>query len=141
MLPLPAGRETSAGVGAARYRRLRPKQTLLYQIVEDYYPAFVSHMAARGMALPGYFQREFEDHLTCDGLEHGFLRVRCDTCHAEHQRRGFCASHGARRTADCELPVNLWRSGERAFIFSIRRSDNTIKHTIRKACLVVLGSA
>lgn len=25
-------------------------------------------------------QREFEDYLKCDRLEHGFLRVRCETC-------------------------------------------------------------
>ena len=28
-------------------------------------------------------QRDFEDYLKCGRLEHGFLRVRCDTCHAE----------------------------------------------------------
>ena len=32
--------------------------------------------------LPDYVQREFEDYLRCGRLEHGFLRVRCDTCHA-----------------------------------------------------------
>ena len=50
-------------------------------------------------------QREFEDYLKCGRLEHGFLRVRCDACHAEHlvafscKRRGFCPSCGARRMA------------------------------------------
>jgi ribosomal protein S27E len=43
-------------------------------------------------------QREFEDDLKCGLLEYGFLRVRCESCHAEqldatknilfpHQRR------------------------------------------------------
>ena len=106
MLPLPASREASAGEGATHYTRHRPERTLLYQIVEEYYPAFVSHLAARGMALPGYVQREFEDNLRCGRLEHGFLRMRCDTCHAEHlvafscKRRGFCPSCGARRMAE-----------------------------------------
>lgn len=51
-------------------------------------------------------QREFEDYLRCGRLEHGFLRVHCDTCHAEHlvafscKRRGFCPSCGARRMAE-----------------------------------------
>jgi len=85
MLPLPAGREASAGEGAAHYARQRPEWTLLYQLVKEYYPAFVTHLAARGTALPGYVQREFEDYLKCGCLEHGFLRVRCDTCHAEHR--------------------------------------------------------
>ena len=37
-----------------------------------------------GTELPEYVRREFEDYLKCGRLEHGFLRVRCDTCHAEH---------------------------------------------------------
>jgi len=46
------------------------------------------------------------DYLKCGRLEHGFLRVQCDTCHAEHlvafscKRRGFCPSCGARRMAE-----------------------------------------
>jgi len=28
-------------------------------------------------------QKEFEDYLKCGRLVHGFLRVRCDTCHDE----------------------------------------------------------
>jgi ribosomal protein S27E len=106
MLPLPAGREASADVAARVYVRHRPERSLLYQIVEEYYPAFVCHMAAQDTALPGYVQREFEDYLKCGRLEHGFLRVRCDSCHAEHlvafscKRRGFCPSCGARRMAD-----------------------------------------
>ena len=106
MLPLPAGREASADVAACVYVRHRPERSLLYQIVEEYYPAFVSHLAAQGTVLPGYVQREFEDYLKCGRLEHGFLRIRCDSCRAEHlvtfscKRRGFCPSCGARRMAD-----------------------------------------
>ena len=106
MLPLPAGREASADIAARVYVRHRPERSLLHQIVEEYYPAFVCHMAAQGTPLPGYIQREFEDYLKCGRLEHGFLRVRCDSCHAEHlvafscKRRGFCPSCGARRMAD-----------------------------------------
>jgi len=42
MLPLPAGREASPGGGAFRYARHRPERTLLYQLVEEYYPAFLA---------------------------------------------------------------------------------------------------
>ena len=124
MLPLPADREASLGVGAPVYTRHRPERTLLYQIVEEYYPAFVSHLAAQDRALPEYVQREFEGYLRCGRLEHGFLRVRCDSCHAEHlvafscKRRGFCPSCGARRMAESaallvdealpEQPVRQW---------------------------------
>jgi len=77
-------REASSGVGAPVYTRHRPERTLLYQIVEEYYPAFMPHLAAQGGVLPEYVQREFEDYLGCGRFEHGFLRVRCDSCHAEH---------------------------------------------------------
>ncbi|HEA7115965.1 TPA: TniB family NTP-binding protein, partial [Escherichia coli] len=50
--------------------------------------------------------REFEDYLKCGRLEHGFLRVRCQSCHHEKlvafscKRRGFCPSCGVRRMVD-----------------------------------------
>ncbi len=106
MLPLPVGREASAAVAAPHYERHRPERTLLYQLVEDYYPALRAHLAAEGTALPGYVEREFDEYLKCGRLEHGFLRVRCKTCHAEKllafscKRRGFCPSCGARRMAE-----------------------------------------
>jgi len=124
MLPFSAGREASSGVGAPPYVRHRPERTLLYQIVDEYYPAFKAHLAAQGNALPGYVEQEFEEYLKCGRLEHGFLRVRCDACHAEHlvafscKKRGFCPSCGARRMAESaallvdevfpEQPVRQW---------------------------------
>ena len=89
------------------------------------FPApFKAHLAAQGTVLPGYVEREFEDYLECGRLEHGFLRVRCEYCHAEHlvafscKRRGFCPSCGARRMAESaallvdevfpEQPVRQW---------------------------------
>ena len=68
MLPLPAGREASAGVGASVYERQplpasclpwhsyfpvhhRPERTVLYQLVEDYYPALKTHLPAQGRNL------------------------------------------------------------------------------------------
>jgi len=84
MLPLSAGREASADVAARVYVRHRPERSLLYQIVEEYYSAFVPYLAAQGTVLPGYVQRDFEEYLKCGRLEHGVLRVRCDSCHAEH---------------------------------------------------------
>jgi hypothetical protein len=69
-------------VGVFRLRaRKYPRK---YPLVEEYYPAFKAHLLAQGTDLPGYVQQEFEDYLKCGRLEHGFLRVRCDTCHAEH---------------------------------------------------------
>ena len=104
--------------------RHRPERTLLYQLVEEYYPAFKAHLAAEGTDLPGYVQQEFDEYLKCGRLEQGFLRVRCDTCHSEHlvafscKKRGFCPSCGARRMAESaallvdevfpEQPVRQW---------------------------------
>jgi hypothetical protein len=51
-------------------------------------------------------REEFEAYLKCGRLEHGFLRVRCEDCHAEKlvafscKRRGFRPSCGARRMTD-----------------------------------------
>ena len=84
MTPLLAGKDASAGAArAGEYARHRPEQTLLYQLVEQYYPSFVEHLAAREQTLPAHVQREFADFLKCGRLEHGFLRVRCADCHAE----------------------------------------------------------
>jgi len=109
---------------AGRYQRHRPEQTLLYRIIDEYYPAFTAHLAEQGRELPGYVQCEFEDYLKCGRLEYGFLRVRCESCHAEHlvafscKRRGFCPSCGARRMAESaallveevlpEQPMRQW---------------------------------
>jgi hypothetical protein len=95
-----------------------------YRDVEEYYPALEAHLAAQRTDLPGYVRREFEEYLKCGRLEHGFLRVRCESCHAEHlvafscKRRGFCPSCGARRMAESaallvdevfpEQPVRQW---------------------------------
>ena len=67
----PAGREASPGHGVHRYERHRPEQTLLYQLVERHYPAFVAQLATQGTPLPEYVQRELEDYLKCGRLEHG----------------------------------------------------------------------
>jgi hypothetical protein len=124
MLAVPVGREAASGVGVPVYTRHRPECTLLYQLVQEYDPELKAHLAAQGTALQGYVEQEFEDYLKCGGLQHGFLRVRCDSCHAEHlvafscKRRGFCPSCGARRMAESatllvdevfpEQPVRQW---------------------------------
>lgn len=132
-MPHVAARTASRDEDAGRYQRRRPEQTLLYQIVEEYYPTFTAHLVAQGRELPGYVQREFGDYLKCGRLGHGFLRVRCDTCHAEHlvafscKRRGFCPSCGARRMAESAallvdevLPEQPMRQWVLSFPFQLR---------------------
>ena len=124
MLPLSTGREASTGKSAPPYVRHRPERTLLYQLIEKYYPVFEAQCAAEDRILPDYVRQEFEDYLKCGRLEHGFLRVCCDTCHTEHlvafscKHRGFCPSCGARRMAESaallvdevlpEAPIRQW---------------------------------
>lgn len=84
MEPLPTGREASSGGGEASCVRHPPERTLLYQDIEEYYPAFKAHLAARGDALLDSVEQELEGYLKCGLLAHGFLRVRCGTCHTEH---------------------------------------------------------
>ena len=80
---------------------------------------------AQGKALPSYVRQEFEDYLKGGRLEPGFLRVRCDTSHAEHlvvfscKRRGFCLSCGARRMGASSCSILPLIFGERAFILLI----------------------
>ena len=72
-----------AGSGAFRYQRHQPEKMLLYQLVLKHYPDFRRQLAEEGRVLPDYVQREFEDYLKCGRLEHGFLRVRCESFHEE----------------------------------------------------------
>jgi ribosomal protein S27E len=107
------------------YKRHRPEQTLLYQIIiEQYYPSFRDMMAEQGKPLPLHVEQEFADYLKCGRLEHGFLRVQCTECHHEQlvafscKRRGFCPSCGASRMAESaallvdevlpEQPIRQW---------------------------------
>jgi len=95
-------RPTSAAV----YVRHRPETTLLYQIVQEYWPEFQAELASQDKYLPAYVTKEFDEYLKCGRLEHGFLRVRCEACHDEKlvafscKKRGFCPSCGARKMAD-----------------------------------------
>lgn len=63
MVQLSAGMDAS--VGAPAYERHRPEKTLLYHLVQQHYPAFVTQLAAEGKVLPDYVHEEFEAYLKC----------------------------------------------------------------------------
>ncbi len=65
--------QAKASQNGVPYQRHRPEHTLLYQVVDQYCPAFVDRLAAEGKSLPGYVQREFEEFLKCGLLEHDFF--------------------------------------------------------------------
>ena len=48
------GRDGGSGLGAPVYARHRPERTLLYQLVQEYFPALKAHLAAQVRDLPGY---------------------------------------------------------------------------------------
>ena len=96
-------------------------------------PHVAARTAGRDVDAGRYQQREFEEFLNCGRLEHGFLRVRCETCLAEHlvafscKRRGFCPSCGARRMAESAallvdevLPQQPMRQWVLSFPFQLR---------------------
>lgn len=58
-----AARNSAPRFGGWPCRRHRPEQTLLYQIVEQHYPAVTVHLAAQAGYLFDHVQREFEDYL------------------------------------------------------------------------------
>lgn len=106
------------------YERHRPETTLLYQIIQEHWPRFQAELGSQGKHLPKFITQEFEEYLKCGRLEHGFLRVQCESCRHEKlvafscKRRGFCPSCGARRMADSaahlvdevlpEKPIRQW---------------------------------
>ena len=128
-----AARRAPPFIDPPGYARHRPEETLLCRLVEQHYPAFLAARAAAGRPLPKYVQEEFEAYLKCGRLEHGFLRVRCEGCHAEKlvafscKRRGFCPSCGARRMvesaallADEVLPPRPLRQWVLSLPFALR---------------------
>ena len=94
------------------------------KFVEVHYPALIEQLGAQGKSLPLHVHQEFEAYLKCGRLEHGFLRVRCRSCHFERlvafscKKRGFCPSCGARRMAETaalladevfrDVPLRQW---------------------------------
>ena len=95
-----------SGGEASTYSRRKPERTLLYQLIERYWPEFQSRLNEAGSFLPGHVAREFDEYLECGRLERGFLRVRCAECRHEHlvafscKRRGFYPGCGARRMVE-----------------------------------------
>lgn len=115
------------------HERHQPEKTLLYRIIDQYYPEFCAYMAEQGRSLPYHVRKDFDEYLKCGRLEHGFLRVQCSTCHHERlvafscKRRGFCPSCGARRMAESAalfvgevLPHEPMRQWVLSFPFQLR---------------------
>ena len=103
----------------------------------------------------------FDEYLKCGRLEHGFLRVQCESCQAEHlvafscKRRGFCPSCGARRMVESaallvdevlpQQPMRQWVlsvpvCGE-LIISHYRPVSALCENRVTRLCTVVIGTA
>ena len=114
-----------------RYKRHQPELTLLYQIIETYYPEFLAYMESQGKILPTHIKKEFDAYLKCGRLEQGFLRVRCEECHHERLVAFSCKNvvsvpavvqDGWLKALLCSLMkyclTSLYDSGLSAFLFN-----------------------
>ena len=119
MLQLLAGKE--AGEGSARFRRHRLEQTLLYRLIEQCYPDFEMQWASEGRVLPDYVRREFDEYLKCGRLEHGFLRVQCESYYAEHL---IAFSWPLLRIPALAALVNPFTSQTQRFLPQLRRTPH-----------------
>lgn len=66
-------------VARRRMVRHRPERPLLYQLAEDFYPAFTEHLEAQGTDVPVYVQKESEEYLKCGRLPIPRSRLRRKT--------------------------------------------------------------
>jgi ribosomal protein S27E len=118
-------------------------------IVEQHYPAFRELRAAAERPLPDFVQQEFEAYLKCGRFEEGFLRVRCEQCHAEKlvafscKKRGFCPSCGGRRMAETAALLAEEVLPERAlrqWVLSLPHALRFLLATNSQALTRVLGA-
>src|SRR6478672_303716 len=91
------------------YRRREPERTLLHRVVAGEIDGLREALAAAspyGTGLPSHVEKELESYLRCGILAHGFARVVCRRCRAEHlvafscKSRSICPSCTTRRMHD-----------------------------------------
>jgi len=61
------------------YARRWPEETVLYRVVQTHWPMFLEQAEEHG-GLPRFVVREFEVYLKCGLLEHGLVRLACESC-------------------------------------------------------------
>ncbi len=99
--------QSAQGREAVPYKRRRPEETTLYQVVQEHVETFFAQVEHEtGAGLPQFIKDEFAAFLECGISAHGFLRLRCGACAQDTlvafscKRRGFCLACGARRMAE-----------------------------------------
>ncbi len=65
-------RRQGEGGALGLYRRRRPAETVLYQVVQEHLETFLTLADdPNGPGLPGYVERDFRKYLKCGILAHG----------------------------------------------------------------------
>jgi len=99
--------------GAAVYHPRKPRNSPLWQLLNEHFHHFVSEYEDRFQKAYGFFRQVISDvvqnFLQCGDLKQGFARVRCPECHHEYllafscRGRWFCPS--------CHAKKELFRAG------------------------------
>jgi hypothetical protein len=80
------------------YRPRTPKSGLLYQTINANFDDFLMEAKSNEKIIPDYVLNEFDSYLKCGILEHGFIKLECETCNTTQlvafscKKRGFCPS-------------------------------------------------
>ncbi len=106
------------------YRRRRPEETALFQVLLEHLPSFIERLEAEGGSIPRFVKRELQRFLACGIPARGFVRVRCPVCKRDEplafscKGRGICPSCGGRRMGDIaanwidrvlpDVPMRQW---------------------------------
>jgi hypothetical protein len=66
--------------GSTAYTRRVPEDIVLYGVVSNELPTFLSHAEQSGRSVPAFVERELSRYLECGILAYGSVRVRCAAC-------------------------------------------------------------
>jgi hypothetical protein len=106
-LPERSDRSGSRFTPTPVYRRRRPEETPLYQVVQHHLETYLAMAEAEEVPhLPPWTEHEFRRYLTCGILAFGFARARCTDCREERlvafscKGRCVCPSCTNRRMAE-----------------------------------------
>jgi hypothetical protein len=116
--------------------------------VNEHLSTFIAERESENRPLPEYVLKEFEAYLKCGTLAYGFIRLKCQSCHAEQvvafscKRRGFCPSCAGKRMAEAAthltenvLPLVPYRQ----FVLSFPIPMRYWLHTNKKFSSKVFG--
>ena len=131
----------TALVAAPTDARQAPERTLLYALVQAHYPDFIARLAAEDRALPENLREEFDAYLRCSALDHGFLRVVCEHCHAERLLAFSCRKRGpSTGSGQASAPAVAHAAWPRVRGIVRRTQDRSAGGGVRPATAAAVGA-